>query len=229
MKLIETSDGSHTIESDTFQATYHSTHGSVQESKTVFIDAGLHHFTSSQKESISILEIGFGTGLNAFMTYLEAKNHNKNIKYDTFELHPIGKEIAEKLNYPKMLNAETEKDFFLSLHSETTINIACSDKNFFNFNLFVDNFEIQNFDPVYDIIYFDAFAPNVQPQLWQEDFLKKMYDALSDGGILVTYCAQGAFKRALKSVGFLVESLPGPKGKREMTRAVKNKVLKVNF
>jgi tRNA U34 5-methylaminomethyl-2-thiouridine-forming methyltransferase MnmC len=224
MKLIETSDGSHTIESDTFQATYHSTHGSVQESKTVFIDAGLHYFTSSQKESISILEIGFGTGLNAFMTYLEARNHNKNIQYDTYEFYPIGVEIAEKLNYPKMLNAETEKDFFLSLHSNTTVKKAFCDVYHFNFTLFIDNFEIQNFSPTYDIIYFDAFAPNIQAQLWQEDFLKKMYDALNDGGILVTYCAQGAFKRALKTVGFSVEALPGPKGKREMTRAIKNKL-----
>jgi tRNA U34 5-methylaminomethyl-2-thiouridine-forming methyltransferase MnmC len=221
MKLIETSDGSHTIQSDAFQATYHSTHGSIQESKIVFIDAGLHHFTSSQKESISILEIGFGTGLNAFMTYLEAKNHSTNINYDTYELHPIGTEIAEKLNYPTMLNAETEKDFFQSLHSKKNIKKAFCDKYHFNFTLFIDNFELQDFSSIYDIIYFDAFAPNVQPQLWQEDFLKKMYDALNDGGILVTYCAQGAFKRALKAVGFEVEALPGPKGKREMTRAVK--------
>ena len=221
--LIETADGSHTIHSDSFNATYHSTHGSMQESKTVFIDAGLKYLIDTGKEDINILEIGFGTGLNAFMTYLEAKNSPVNIQYDSFELYPIGAEIAAKLNYPECLGAESEKDFFLSLHKSpgSFISVELSDKHHFNFYLFIDNFEQHSFNSSYDLIYFDAFAPNIQPHLWQELFLQKMYNALTVNGILVTYCAQGAFKRALKSVGFKVEALPGPVGKREMTRAHK--------
>jgi tRNA U34 5-methylaminomethyl-2-thiouridine-forming methyltransferase MnmC len=221
--LIETADGSHTIHSEAFNASYHSTHGSIQETKTVFIDAGLNYFINKGFEKINILEIGFGTGLNAFMTYLEAKNSPVNIHYDSFELYPIGAEIASKLNYPECLGAESEKDFFLSLHKNpgSFISVELSDKHHFNFYLFIDNFEHHSFNSSYDLIYFDAFAPSIQPQLWQESFLQKMYNTLSENGILVTYCAQGAFKRALKSVGFKVEALPGPIGKREMTRVHK--------
>lgn len=221
--LIETADGSHTIHSETFNATYHSTHGSIQESKTVFIDAGLNYLIEKVKEEINILEIGFGTGLNAFMTYLEAKNSLVNIRYDGFELYPIGFETAQKLNYPKLLDAVSDEDIFHSWHKKpgAIISVELSDKHHFNFNLFLDNFEHHIFNPSYDLIYFDAFAPNVQPHLWQESFLQKMYDALDEDGILVTYCAQGAFKRALKSAGFMVEALPGPIGKREITRAHK--------
>lgn len=221
--LIETADGSHTIHSDSFNATYHSTHGSMQESKTVFIDAGLNYLIEKGLGKINILEIGFGTGLNAFMTYLEAKNSPVNIQYDSFELYPIGAEIAAKLNYPECLGAESEKDIFHSLHKNpgSSIAVELCDKQHFKFNLFIDNFEQHSFNSSYDLIYFDAFAPSIQPQLWQESFLRKMYDALNEDGVLVTYCAQGAFKRALKSVGFKVEALPGPVGKREMTRAHK--------
>ena len=221
--LIETADGSHTIHSETFNATYHSTHGSIQESKTVFIDAGLNYLIEKGKEEINILEIGFGTGLNAFMTYLEVKNRQIDLEYDSFELYPIGVETAQKLNYPKLLDAVSDEDIFHSLHKKpgAIISVELSDKHHFNFNLFLDNFEQYSFNSSYDLIYFDAFAPNVQPQLWQESFLRKMYDALDDNGILVTYCAQGAFKRALKAVGFKVEALSGPIGKREITRASK--------
>lgn len=221
--LIETADGSHTIHSEAFNASYHSTHGSIQETKTVFIDAGLNYFINNGFEKINILEIGFGTGLNAFMTYLEAKNKQIDIDYDSFELYPIGVETAQKLNYPELLDAVSDEDNFHALHKNpgSTLSIKLCDKRHLNFNLFIDNFEHHSFNSSYDLIYFDAFAPNIQPQLWQELFLQKMYDALTVNGILVTYCAQGAFKRALKNVGFKVEALPGPIGKREMTRALK--------
>lgn len=221
--IIETADGSHSIHSENFNASYHSSHGSIQETKTVFIDAGLNYLIEKGLERINILEIGFGTGLNALMTYLEAKNKQIDLNYDSFELYPIGAEIATKLNYPECLDAASEKDIFHSLHKNpgSSIAVELSDKHHFKFNLFIDNFEQYSFNSSYDLIYFDAFAPSIQPQLWQESFIRKMYDALNDDGVLVTYCAQGAFKRALKSVGFKVEALPGPIGKREMTRAHK--------
>ena len=221
--LVETADGSHSIHSEFFNADYHSIHGSIQESKTVFIDAGLNFFLEKGKTEISILEIGFGTGLNAFMSFLEVKNKTVNMEYHGFELYPIGIETAEKLNYPQLLGAETDRAIFHSMHlkPESALNIVLCDNHHFNFRLFVNNFEHQDFESKYDLIYFDAFAPNIQPQLWMEQFLQKMYDALKQDGVLVTYCAQGAFKRALKAVGFKVEALPGPIGKREMTRALK--------
>lgn len=221
--LIETSDGSHTIHSEAFNSSYHSTHGSIQETKTVFIDAGLNYFINKGYEKISILEIGFGTGLNAFMTYIEAKNKQIDLHYDALELYPIGIETAEKLNYPELLDAVSDEAIFHSFHRNlgSDVSVELCDRHHLNFHLFIDNFEHFNFETKYQLIYFDAFAPSVQPQLWQEDFLQKMYDALKEDGVLVTYCAQGAFKRALKTVGFKVEALPGPIGKREMTRALK--------
>jgi tRNA U34 5-methylaminomethyl-2-thiouridine-forming methyltransferase MnmC len=221
--LTETADGSHSIHSEKFNASYHSSHGSIQETKTVFIDAGLNYLIEKGLDKINILEIGFGTGLNAFMSYLELKNRKVNISYDGFELYPIGIETAEKLNYPQVLEAVTEKDIFHSFHKNPGSNIAVRlcEHYYLKFNLFVENFELYNFEPKYHLVYLDAFAPNIQPQLWQQLFLQKMYDALNEDGVLVTYCAQGAFKRALKSVGFKIEALPGPIGKREMTRASK--------
>ncbi len=221
--IIQTADGSHSIHSENFNASYHSSHGSIQETKTVFIDAGLNYLIEKGLESINILEIGFGTGLNAFMTYLEVKNRQIDLEYDSFELYPIGVETAQKLNYPQLLNAVADKDIFYSFHNNANsyVSTALSENHQFNFRLFISDFECQNFGASYDIIYFDAFAPNIQPHLWQELFLQKMYDALKEDGVLVTYCAQGAFKRALKAVGFKVEALPGPIGKREMTRALK--------
>jgi tRNA U34 5-methylaminomethyl-2-thiouridine-forming methyltransferase MnmC len=223
LKIINTEDGSHTVQSEHFDATYHSTKGSVQETKTVFIESGFKYLIDKGLKKIHILEIGFGTGLNVFMTYLEAKNHEVSIHFDSYELYPIGKENAKKLNYPQILDAENDTELFLAMHEaeNLTFSTLLSNENHIDFQLKICSFESENFFPFYNLIYFDAFAPSVQPQLWQEPFLQKMYDALLPGGILVTYCAQGAFKRALKAVGFQVEALPGPKGKREMTRATK--------
>ncbi|MFT4761764.1 MAG: tRNA U34 5-methylaminomethyl-2-thiouridine-forming methyltransferase MnmC [Paraglaciecola sp.] len=219
IEIIETTDGSHSLFSEKFGITYHSKHGAVQESQHIFIEAGLHQKAADSKE-LSVLEIGFGSGLNVFMTYLEAKNTGLTINIETYEIYPISNEQAEVLNYPQVLNAKNEAAIFKKIHTcewGKSIEIA----NFFTFQKHQKDFlEIEEAGK-FDVIYFDAFAPDAQPELWDANLLKKMYDSLKTGGVMTTYCAKGIVKRTLKSVGFETESIPGPPGKREMTRAWK--------
>jgi len=217
--IFTTDDGSHSIFSKEYGVSYHSKHGAKTETQTVFIDAGLK-FKSASSKNISILEIGFGTGLNAIMTLQEAITDGLTIDYTTLEAYPIAvKEISE-LNYGKILG--NEMDFHFNKIHEVTWEQK---------HLITENFSIQkqnrkfeeiDFKNQFDVIYFDAFAPNSQPELWEETLLQKMYDALRPAGVLTTYCAKGVVKRTLKKVGFEIEALPGPPGKREMTRAVKH-------
>lgn len=225
--LHMTEEGSHTIYAKNFEATYHSSHGAIQETRTVFIEAGFLHLSQMGYHTIDILEIGFGTGLNAFMTYLETLKFPINVQYTAFEAYPIDKALAAQLNYPTLLATEAHQDSFIELHNHPNepTTLKTTHNTDFSFLLKVALFEDIEYSEQFDLIYFDAFAPSTQAHLWEAPFLKKMYKSLRPEGILVTYCAQGAFKRALKSVGFLVENLPGPKGKREMTRAKKVAVL----
>ena len=216
--IITTEDGSHSLESTQFGVTYHSVHGAIQESQIVFIEAALQ-YQATQKKTLKILEIGFGTGLNAFMTYLEGQKEQLNIDYVGVEAYPIESNMLEQLNYPSELQATTEKELFLAMHKTTTAPTQLAPN--FNFLQQRSKFEDLDYQAYFDIIYYDAFAPNAQPELWEEPMLMRMYDALQSGGVLTTYCAKGAFKRSLKKIGFTVEALPGPKGKREMTRAIK--------
>lgn len=216
--IIQTEDGSNSIQSAKFEATYHSIHGAIQETQTVFIDAALKYKTPTQKE-LSILEIGLGTGLNAFMTYLEAKKSNLHIQYTGIEAYPITLEVAQQLNYAELLEVTEENAQFLKLHTSPNESINLSPN--FQFYKQIGRFEDLQAQEVFDIIYYDAFAPSVQPELWEIELLEKMYRALKPNGILTTYCAKGVFKRNLKQVGFKVEGIPGPIGKREMTRALK--------
>lgn len=216
--IITTEDGSHSLESTKFGVTYHSIHGAIQESQVVFIDAALN-YQMDKKDALSILEIGFGTGLNAFMTYLEAKKRDLKIEYIGVEAYPIDALTLEQLNYAEELDAITEREALLSMHSATIQPISLLPN--FSFHQKIATFESLDYKGKFDIIYYDAFAPNAQPELWEESMLVKMFDALKPGGVLTTYCAKGAFKRSLKKIGFTVEALPGPKGKREMTRAIK--------
>jgi tRNA U34 5-methylaminomethyl-2-thiouridine-forming methyltransferase MnmC len=219
MYLIETDDGSHSIHSEKFGVTYHSTHGAIAESQHIFINAGLRFKAAIQKE-LSILETGFGTGLNAFMTLLEAEKRNLKVNYMGLEIFPLEQPQFELLNYPEKLNAHDKVDDFQKMHTcawETPIYYS---ENFL-FEKRKTPFEFASFDGNFDIVYFDAFAPQEQPELWNENVLARMYKALKPEGVLLTYCAQGEFKRTLKKVGFTVERLPGPLGKREITRATK--------
>lgn len=215
-RIETTADGSHTIYSEQFKAMYHSTHGSIQESMVVFIENGLKYI---QKSKIDILEIGFGTGLNAALTYDQHDNLHKEINYIGVEKYPISLELAKSINFKEYFSNDTTNDMLLQLHNDQYFKRSHS-PTFEATILIQDVFEFDQVDS-FDLIYFDAFAPSIQESLWQTPFLEKMYNALRTNGILTTYCAQGQFKRNLKSVGFSVESLPGPKGKREMTRAIK--------
>ncbi len=216
--LIQISeDGSHTLKSKKFEVTYHSIHGAITESNVVFIDAGLAYSALNKPTRISVFEMGFGSGLNALLSFMWATNNNVNLQYHTIEAFPVSVTTAEQLNYPNILGND---DIFRKLHTcpwNTEITLSSD----FIFTKYLLDAETAVIPHLYNVIFFDAFSPATQPNLWETPFLKKMFDLLLPNGILVSYCAQGAFKRNLRSVGFRVESLPGPPGKREMTRAVK--------
>ena len=216
-EIIITSDGSSTIHLPEWNEQYHSKHGAIQEAKHVFIKSGLSLFSDRK---ISILEIGFGTGLNSFITFLDAPKFNLDIDYVGVEAYPVAIEEIEKLNYVSKLDANNFKSDFNKMHQqqwEITTKITSNfkltkRKQFFN--------EINDIN-AFDLIYFDAFGARVQPELWTEEIFKTMFNALKNGGILVTYSAKGSVRRAMQDVGFTVERLPGPPGKREMLRALK--------
>jgi tRNA U34 5-methylaminomethyl-2-thiouridine-forming methyltransferase MnmC len=217
--IFKTQDGSASVISEQYGVSYHSKYGAVQESRHVFIQAGLY-FKALYQKRLSVLDIGFGTGLNAFMLYLESQRLNLQIDLTTVESFPIPPDIAAKLNYPAFLEAEKESDVFLGMH-QSEWNRPMQLGPHFTFEKMLCGFEELNFQPRFDLVFFDAFSPETQPELWAEPMLAKIYAAMTFEAILVTYCAKGAFKRALKNVGFEVEALQGPPGKREMTRAMK--------
>lgn len=220
VSFIITDDQSHSLYSERFKATYHSTRGAVSECKHVFIQNGLQHVKEQFNLSeISILEIGFGTGLNAFETYLFAKEQNLKINYHTIEGYPILMEDVLKLNYINEFS-KYDRNVFYQLH-ELEWNKVNELTDFFSFNKQKVLLEEFVSSKKFNLIYFDAFSPSEQPELWTEVGFKNMFDLLKNNGTLVTYCAQGQMKRNMKNVGFKVQSLPGALGKREMTRGIK--------
>lgn len=226
-EIIITSDGSTTIHLPDWNEQYHSKHGAIQEAYHVFIKNGLYPICQSErseesnsKDKISILEIGFGTGLNAFITFLEAKKKQLNINYIGVEAYPVKEEEINQLNYVDQLNAEQYKSIFENMHSVSWENSHQISNNFSITKQEQFFHEINAIDE-YHLIYFDAFGARVQPELWTEEIFKIMYKALKANGVLVTYAAKGSVRRALQNVGFFVERLPGPPGKREMLRATK--------
>jgi tRNA U34 5-methylaminomethyl-2-thiouridine-forming methyltransferase MnmC len=221
-QIIKTADGSFTVSIPAMNVTYHSTHGAIQESVHVFIQAGLKQLLPN-KSSVSVLEMGFGTGLNALLTLMEAEAMQKPVHYTAIELYPLEAAQISALNYCQRLNREELQDVFEKLHgSDWKKNISISTY----FTLFKSGtdlleFEIEGPDNRFDIIYFDAFAPTAQPKLWTATVFDKLFVMLSPGGLLVTYCSKGDVRRAMHSAGFRVEKLEGPPGKREMVRAWK--------
>jgi len=227
-KIITTADGSKTIHLPDWNEQYHSKHGAVQEAVHVFIKTGLHHYLEtchlerSRKVSseVGILEIGFGTGLNAYLTLLEAAKINIAVDYVGVEAYPVNTDEISVLNYPKIIIDKEEDELFNMLHSVdweakhqiTDLFSLTKRQQFFN--------KIDEVD-AFNLIYFDAFGARVQPELWTEDIFTIMYKALKPKGVLVTYSAKGSVRRAMLAVGFAVERLPGPPGKREMLRATK--------
>ena len=215
-KLVISQDGSHTIISDRFGVSYHSKFGSIQETQTVFIDAGLDYIVSRGYREINILEMGFGTGLNALMTYKSIKGIN--INYHTLEAYPIVEAQYTELNYPTVLSlTENQSADFLRMHQAPSGDKISITENF-DFTKHIVRIEDFETDEKFDIIYYDAFAPTSQEELWTPELMAKLYKMCNPGAVLVTYCAKGSFKRALRSAGFTVEALDGPEGKREMTR-----------
>lgn len=216
-EIIKTLDGSTTIHLEEWNESYHSKHGAIQEAKHVFIKNGLSLFESNP---VSILEIGFGTGLNAFITFLESEQKQQYINYVGVEAYPIAASEVLGMNYVEELEAENFSEVFKKMHEsewnqEVKINSRFSltkRKQFFDK---IDDLEI------FDLIYFDAFGYRVQPELWSTAIFQKMYNSLKPNGVLVTYAARGVVKRSMIEVGFTVEKLTGPPGKREMFRAFK--------
>ena len=215
--IIKTLDGSTTIQLQDWNECYHSKHGAIQEAKHVFIKNGLSLF---QNKTISILEIGFGTGLNAFITYLEAPKLNLNIDYVGVEAYPISSDEILAMNYIDELEAPDKDLIFKTMHSciwgqKTRLS------NTFSLTKRKQFFEEINDVEQYDLIYFDAFGYRVQPELWSTEIFRSMYASLKPNGTLITYAARGVIKRSMIEVGFTVEKLAGPPGKREMFRATK--------
>lgn len=227
-KLIKTADGSHSLFVEELNEHYHSVHGAIQESKHVFIEAGLKYIShpdKKQNKPVTILEIGLGTGLNALLTILANQELGLDINYSALEAFPLSAEITSDLNYTTLLidpvhTKEKLQLLFSAIHScawNETVFIVQQ----FHLNKLHKTLQQVQFQHTYDLIYFDAFGPGVQPEMWTAEMFHKLHAAMNPEACLVTYCAKGNVKRTLKEVGFKVETLQGPPGKREMIRAVK--------
>lgn len=218
IEIIFTKDGSHTLKNSELNETYHSIHGAVQESMHVFIKHGLDFKMKEGLKEIAILEIGFGTGLNALLSAKHVRTTSANVFYTSLESFPLDKSIWSNLNYA---GEAGDQELFNTIHTalwNQSVSIA------HGFTLNKINQTIQSVDlPAfhYDIVYFDAFAPEKQPEMWALPLFQKVVMAMKPGAILVTYCAKGQVKRDFKAAGLRIETLHGPPGKREMIRATK--------
>ena len=221
-KIVTTGDGSTTIQITDWNEQYHSMHGAVQEARHVFLKMGLDFWMNENpdQKTLHILEIGFGTGLNALLTLMHAEKSSVNLLYEGVEAYPVSSEELAQLNYLEAADAQAFEAVFEKMHQtpwEQTEIITEA----FQLKKRKQTFETLEDQNQHDLIYFDAFGARVQPELWEEPIFQKMFNALKPGGVLVTYAAKGSVRRAMQAVGFKVERLPGPPGKREMLRAVK--------
>lgn len=221
-KIIVTSDNSRSLFIPGLNETYHSIHGAMNESDHIFIKAGLIPLIDNGE--IKILEMGFGTGLNALLTLAETTKHNASVQYHTIEKFPIAFDLIQEIDHPTNTNQEVFRSAFEKMHLiewNTPVKIS----PLFLFSKFqTDILDIKLTENFYTLIYYDAFAPKIQPELWDYPVMQKMYDCLTPGGILVSYCAQGQFRRNLRQAGFDVTRGKGPHGKREITIAYKSGV-----
>ena len=215
-ELILTEDGSNTLYVSEIDECYHSSHGAIQESRHIFIEAGLKQCSKSE---IRVLEIGFGTGLNAFMTLIEAERSGKRIQYTSLEKYPVEIEKALTLNYPEELSPEN-RDLFERLHTSVwnnDIHITPS----FTLKKVETDFTGYTVEDKFDVVYFDAFSPEKQPEMWIQERFEMIFHHCNPGAILTTYCAKGIVRRATQAAGFKVERLQGPPGKREILRGIR--------
>ena len=214
-ELFITGDGSHSLFLPELKEYYHSRFGAITESRHIFIQEG---FLKTKNNPLSILEVGFGTGLNAYLTYLQSEITGQMVLYTAIEKHPLPHAIVTRLNYPALLEASGE--IFFSLHlADWKQPVQISN----NFSLIKQNADLLDYttNSCFDLVYFDAFGPDVQPLLWSEIVMAKIASAMKSGGILTTYSCKGSVRRALEKSGLRVEKIPGPPGKREMVRALK--------
>ncbi len=220
---VITKDGSHTIHLADLDVTYHSVHGALTESRHVFIDAGLQYRLSlPYHPPLQILEMGFGTGLNALLSLERAEMGSLPFAYTGIEAYPLSDEIVDRLNYVKHMKRTGLEESFKELHQapfEKEIQITPH----FIFKKIKSTIQeaLPQWVSCFDLIYYDAFAPLSQPELWTPAIFNQLFDSMRPGGILVTYCSKGDVRRAMQGAGFEVWKLPGPPGKREMLRAVR--------
>jgi tRNA U34 5-methylaminomethyl-2-thiouridine-forming methyltransferase MnmC len=216
-KIIVTADGSHTIFVPELNEHYHSVHGAVQESEFIFIRNG---FDTCKACPLNIFEVGFGTGLNAFLTAIKSSNGIREVKYTTIEKFPLSEEITSSLNYVHF-TSEKGTDIFRHIHSapwDTDIRICRN----FTIHKIKGDLTSLSLPGVYDLIYFDAFGPDKQPEMWSPEVFASIGAATIKDGVFITYSAKGEVKRNLRAAGFEVKLLPGPPGKRQIIRAVKS-------
>ena len=216
-EVIRTDDGSPTVRSSSFGVTYHSIHGALTESIHVFLNAGFHFRLQSVRTGLHVLEVGLGTGLNALLTVEAARRAEIKVRYTALEPYPLDSETISSLQYTAG-DLQHLKEEFKAIH-QAPPNQATDITNQFALTILPDQLQDLELAKSVDLVYFDAFAPSAQPEMWTIEALARVRDVMAPGGVLVTYCAQGQFKRNLKSLGFTVEGIPGPPGKREMVRA----------
>ena len=215
VEQIITADGSPTLFLPEMNEHYHSINGAVQESQHVYIEAGFNQCSKSPQSPIHVLELGMGTGLNVLLTAMEAERRGIEVVYTTLEKYPLSNEIVEKLHYSAEKN-----EWFQKIHSiEWEKAIALTP--FFTLQKIRTDFRDFSYSGKYDVVYYDAFAPDKQPEVWSQELFDTLFNAMHPAGILTTYCAKGHIRRMLQRSGFLVERIPGPPGKREMLRARK--------
>ena len=215
-QLITTYDGSHTIFVPELNEHYHSIHGAVQESKFIFI---LNGFDFSNADPLNILEVGFGTGLNALLTAIKSMAGSREVNYTSIEKYPVSEEILNSLNHFQFAG-KNGKEIYHSIHSSPW-NICVKICKNFNLKKIKADFTVERLRGKYDLIYFDAFGPDKQPEMWTKEIFSGIAAITNKNGILVTYSAKGEVKRNVRACGFVVTSLPGPPGKRQIIRAIK--------
>lgn len=221
MEIIKTGDGSHTLYSPQFNEIYHSRHGAVEESKHVFIKNGLQYLVEQGYKEVRLFEVGFGTGLNAILTLVAAEEMDIKVHYETIELYPVPIAMVRELNYAALLHSEKYSAIYDSLHTSSWdaaheiipgFTFKKIHASLLDSQLTTDNFQL---------IYFDAFGPTHQAEMWTVDVMHKLYSVTAENGVLVCYSSKSAFRRALQDAGFVVSKPRGPHGKREMVRAEK--------